>query len=527
MSRRTRTFDRPTEDAAFKFPLHYSARSYQWEFYAAMRAGCKRAALVWHRRGGKDITTLNWTIESMITRPGVYNYFFPTYKLGKRILWDGQQADGRPFLSHFPQHLLVGKNETEMKITLSIGDGHNADCPDQILCPGRHSIFQILGADEADSTSVGTNPIGCVFSEYSLMDPKAWNLTRPILAENGGWAVFVYTPRGKNHGWTLWKHALKSTDWFASLKTCDDTRRDAQDENDTVVISPKAIQDERASGMAEELVQQEFYCSFEGALLGAYYSDQLKAAYNEGRVCRQEYDPKYQVDTAWDFGIDDATAIWFTQTIAGKCRVVDYLESSSHGLGWYIERMRLKPYAYGRHYVPHDAKVREYSTGKTRVQFAQSMGVTLEAVPKLPIEDGINAGRMLLPLSTFDDTENDSLVVEEHQGKSVLYEGCSRGLAALASYCREFDEKNATWRNVPKHDWASHGADAWRTRAVAWQVNLGGTVQDWARTLHNMHGPLEQEQAETFTPPSRRLGANTREQVAAQTEVERGDDWWR
>src|SRR5262249_30673673 len=149
-------------------PRFFQARNYQREFYRAMRVGCKRAALVWHRRAGKDATTLNWVIEAMLRRVGVYYYFLPTYAQGKKIIWDGIQGDGRTFLSHFPEELIAAKNETEMKITLNNG-----------------SIFQLIGADNIDSI-VGTNPVGCVFSEYSLMAPRAWDLMRPILAENGG-----------------------------------------------------------------------------------------------------------------------------------------------------------------------------------------------------------------------------------------------------------------------------------------------------------------------------------------------------
>lgn len=522
-----RTFDVPTGDVDLQLPLHYTARTYQYPFWSAMSAGCKRAALVWHRRAGKDKTAINWMIWSMLKRPGLYNYFFPTYKLGKRAIWDAIGADGRPFLSHFPTNLIVGKNETEMKITLAVpGTTHTKGCPDPTRCTGAHSIFQIIGADECDQTVPGTNPVGCVFSEYSLMDPKAWDYTRPILRENGGWAVFVYTPRGKNHGFKLWRNARKAGDWYTDMRTVRDTIRDGEGEDGLPIVDDGGIQAERLAGMAEELIEQEFFCSFEGALVGAYYADAIKRAYEEQRIGSFEWNPMYAVDTAWDFGRDDATAIWLTQTINGRLHFIDYIEASSHGLDWYLALLKKKPYKYNRHYVPHDAKVHEYSTNKTRVQYAREQGFNFEVVPKLSIEEGINAGRMVFPLSRFDDTEIESQIESENQGKSVLYEGCARGMSALASYQREFDEDNATWRNQPKHDWASHGADAYRTRAIAFHGDAG-RGPDFARVGWNPHAALEQTHAETQRPAGAAKSRVWGQGITDQVEADYGDPWWR
>jgi hypothetical protein len=521
-----RTFEPPKPGEEILLPLHYRVRSYQAPFWAAMNAGVKRALLVWHRRAGKDLTALNWLIWSMFQRPGTYNYFFPTYKLGKRILWDGMQADGRSFMSHFPTNLIVAKNETEMKITLRVGDGHTAGCPDPTRCHAPHSIFQIVGADECDQTVPGTNPVGCVYSEYSIMDPKAWDLTRPILRENGGWAVFVYTPRGKNHGYTLWKNASRDRrEWYVSKLSVEQTRRDAAGELGNFVVDAEGVMAERKSGMAEELIQQEFFCSFEGAVAGAYYADQIRLAYEQGRVGHFEWNPQYMVDTAWDLGRDDATAIWFTQTIAGRLNFIDYIESSTHGLDWYFALLRQRPYKYNRHYVPHDAKVHEYSTNKTRVQFAAEHGFHFDVVPKLSVEDGINAGRIVMAQSRFDDTEIANEISSEHAGKSVLYEGCARGLASLASYQREFDDDKATWKGEPLRNWATHGADAYRYRAVAFH----GDVQrgpDYALLGWNPHGRTEQTHAEIYAPEKRQtrvFGQGVHEQV----EADYGDPWWR
>ena len=430
-------------------PQYLKPRSYQWDFIRAMRAGCKRAALVWHRRAGKDATTLNWTIEAMCRRPGVYYYFLPTFAQGKRIIWDGIQADGRPFRDHFPKELLIGEpNNTEMKITMA--------CPE-----GGHSIFQIIGGDNIDSI-VGTNPVGVVFSEYSLMNPTGWDLMRPILAENGGWAVFVYTPRGRNWGWKLWDHAARSREFYTSLKTVRDTRRDGAGESGEPVVSEDAIAFERDNGMSEELIQQEFYCSFEGSISGSYFGDLLNKMHGSGRITAVPHDRESLVDTGWDIGVDDETVILFTQdhldlrTGTKWLHLIDVMAGSKGGVEDYWKRMKELPYTYGRHFGPHDLAVKEWGTGNTRLQSAWKLGLNFEVQPKLSVAEGIQAVRRMLPYLWVDA------------------ERCKRWVDALSAYHRELDEKTLTYRAEPKHDWTSHWADATRYRALAFH---GETVQ--------------------------------------------------
>lgn len=221
-------------------PHKFEPREYQLPFLRAMDNGAKRAVIIWHRRSGKDKVTLNFLIKKMIERKGTYYYFFPTYEQGKKILWDGMDKNGFKFMDHFPKELVASKNETEKKVTLING-----------------SIFQIIGTDKIDSI-VGTNPIGCVFSEYPLQSPEAWDFIRPILAENGGWAVFDYTPRGMNHGWKLLQQA-KENGWFWQVLTVEDTK-----------AVPQQVLDEEKAQMPEALFRQEYYCDFvDGA--GAFF----------------------------------------------------------------------------------------------------------------------------------------------------------------------------------------------------------------------------------------------------------------
>lgn len=218
-------------------PHNYLPRPYQLPLLQAMDSGTKRAVVVWNRRSGKDKTLINIVAKKAFERVGAYYYFFPTYSQGKKVIWDGADKDGFRFLDHFPKALIESKNDTEMKIRFKNG-----------------SIFQIVGTDNIDSV-VGTNPVGCVFSEYALQDPKAWDFIRPILAENGGWAIFGYTPRGMNHGWKLLQQARSSANWFVSVLTVDETK----------AIGLEELEEERRH-MSPELFRQEYYCDFiEGA----------------------------------------------------------------------------------------------------------------------------------------------------------------------------------------------------------------------------------------------------------------------
>lgn len=397
----------------------------------------KRACLVWHRRSGKDKTALNFTISKMFPentggRIGTYFHLFPTYAQGKKIIWDGIDASGFKVTDHFPAQLVKSRNESELQTTLING-----------------SIHQVIGTDKIDSI-VGTNPVGCVFSEYALQNPRAWDLIRPILAENGGWAIFNYTPRGHNHGKAMFEAARDDPSWYCSLLTVDQTLR----EDGRPVISSDMIEQERhgPQPMPEELIQQEYYCSFEGYQQGAYYSQQLRNAEKEGRITSVPHNSYLPVSTWWDLGIGDATAIWFSQAVHGEVRMIDYYETSGEGMSYYTKLLKDKPYTYDRHYMPFDADVRELGTGKSRRETAESLGLRpVDIVTKLPIDDGINAARQIFPRCWFDKVK------------------CEQGLNALANYHKDYDEIRREFKAAPYHDWSSHGADAFRYFAVGFQ----------------------------------------------------------
>jgi phage terminase large subunit len=420
--------------AKIKLPHNYEPREYQKPFFEAMDSGYRRAILVWHRRAGKDKACLNFTVNRMPQRVGSYYYLFPEAFQGRKVLWDGADKSGFRFLNHFPRDYIAGEpNNTEMKLRTQDG-----------------SLFQIIGTDNFDS-AMGTNPVGMVFSEYSLQNPRAYGYFRPILAENGGWAIFNFTPRGENHAYDLWGLAQSDKkNWYSQLLTVDDTK----------AISPEVLEQERREIVRldgnDALFQQEYYCNFTVPISGAYYADHLMRAYQEGRVGVVPVDPRYLVDTWWDLGVGTNMAIWFVQHVGAEVRFVDYMQGGAFGLIEYIKRVREKGYQFGKHIGPHDLASPEISNGKTRIETAQQLGFQFEVCPKLGILDGIEAAANMFPLCRFDKDR------------------CADGLNALKNYRRQFDEKRKMYMDVPYHDWASHGADAFRTGAVAVDFQMSG-----------------------------------------------------
>lgn len=401
-------------------PIDWKPRPYQLPLWKYMEGGGKRAVAVWHRRAGKDLSSINWCAVSALTRPGLYWHLFPTYNQGRKIAWDGMTRDGRKFLEHFPKEMWEAVNNTEMRLTLKNG-----------------SIYQVVGTDNVDRL-VGANPVGVVFSEYSLQDPRAWDYIRPILAENGGWALFIYTARGRNHGYDLLNVAKKNENWFQQVLSVEDTR----------AIPLSAIDEERASGMPEEMIQQEFYCSFDAPLVGSYYGNAMARLLADRHLTKVPYEPLLDVHTAWDLGVGDSTSIIFYQLSGAEIRIIDYYEMQGEGLAHYVKVLREKEYVYGEHLAPHDIQVRDFSTGKSRLEAARELGIRFRVIPNLRIDDGIEAVRNTLPKCYFDEDK------------------CAHLIEALRQYRKDYDEKRQVFRDRPLHDWTSHPSDAMRYLAL-------------------------------------------------------------
>ncbi len=398
-----------------------------WDY---LQGGGKRAVAVWHRRAGKDTVAMHWTTVSAFKRPGVYWHMLPTLRQGRVVIWDGRDRNGVPMLAAWPDELIRRRRDDEMKLDL-VND----------------SIWQVVGSDNFDSL-VGSNPVGIVFSEWSIADPRAWDYFSPILAENGGWALFIYTPRGAGHGLSMYDMALNNDNWFAQKLGV----------NDTFAISEEAVDEERARGMSEAMVQQEYFASFDAPVEGAYYADQMLMLQERtpSQISHVSHDPALKVETWWDLGIGDATAIWFAQRSGTDVRLIEYYENSGEPLSHYVsvleDRAKIPGkkdgYIYSNHVFPPDVRARELLAGKSREEMLRNYGIYPSVVPMHRVEDGIEAVRSLLPRCWFD------------------WKKCERGLAALRQYRKQFNEHTRQWHMKPFHDWTSHAADAFRYGAI-------------------------------------------------------------
>jgi hypothetical protein len=398
--------------------------------WADMQGGGKRELLVAHRRAGKDDNCLHYMATAAVQKPATYWYMLPQKNQVRRAIWDAVNPHTglRRIDEAFPPAICQGKRKNEMVIELING-----------------SMVHFIGSDSFDAL-VGSPPYGLVFSEFSLTNPNAWAFLRPILDENGGWAIFNMTPRGKNHAYQLYRYALERDDWFVQVSTPADTG----------VFSPEQLTEARAEYVAlygpedgEALYQQEYWCSFDVALVGSYYGRYIADAEQAGRIKAVPYDPILPVVTAWDLGMDDYTAIWCVQFAAGEIRVIDYIEGSGRGLDYYAKALLSRPWVYADHLLPHDVQVRELGTGKSRLEVLHSLGLhQARAVPAQSIGDGINAVRSILPRCWFDATR------------------CKQGVEALRMYRRQYDDAKKIYLDRPEHDWSSHAADAFRYLAL-------------------------------------------------------------
>jgi phage terminase large subunit len=390
---------------------------YPREAFQAFHERTQRwAVIVAHRRAGKTVACVNDLIRRALQdgkKDGRYAYLSPYFSQAKAVAWD--------YLRRFAQPLLGDKpNETELRVDLVNG-----------------ARIRLYGADNPDALR-GLALDGVVLDEVADMRPRVWGeIIRPALADRQGWAVWIGTPKGHNAFHDVWQQAQANADWFALLLKASATG----------ILPAEELIDARRT-MSEDEYAQEFECSFEAAIQGAYYGKELAAAEEEGRISGVPAEKGALVHTAWDLGIGDSTAIWFVQQVGREVRVIDYYEASGVGLDHYAKVLQAKPYLWGEHIVPHDAAVRELGTGKTRIETLANLGIRTKMAPKLSIDDGIHASRMLLARCWFDR------------------ERTFEGLGKLKQYRREWDEERKTFKPRPLHDHSSHAADAFRYLAV-------------------------------------------------------------
>lgn len=378
---------------------------------------------IWPRRAGKDLTAWNICIRQLLLRPCVIFYIFPTFALGRRILWDSLTIDGYRILDYLPKELIATKNEQLMRIRLVNG-----------------SLFQVLGSDKFDKSIIGTNANAMVFSEFAVSEPLSYSLSLPILDSSDGWAMIISTPRGKNFLYDMYNIAMDNLDhWFVSKLTIDDTKH----------ISMEKILKSRETGqMSEDLQLQEYWTSFELGVEGSYYIKYLDKLNLTGQIGSVPWDPSYKVNTSWDIGCHDMTSICFFQVINNNIHLIDCYENNKQGMEHYIKILKDKPYVYGKHLGPHDMNNMSFSTGMTRWQKAKDLGVIFIIVPKLSIEDGIEAVRTVLPRCWFDEKNTAQLI------------------KALQNYRQEYDSKRKMYKDHPFHDVYSNFADSMRYLSV-------------------------------------------------------------
>jgi len=404
-----------------KLPHNFIPRVYQLPLFRALESGKKRMVCLWHRRSGKDITSLNLTIQQMVHNVGVYFYIFPTYNQARKVIWDSLTHEGRRLLDYFPKELIENINHSEMKIRLLNG-----------------SLFQLVGSDNYDAL-MGTNPKGVVFSEYALQNPKAYEYIKPILTANKGWAIFISTPRGKNHFYELWTMALKNRDWFCEKVTIDDSK----------FISKEDIEKDIQEGMSEETANQEYFCSFSKGVEGTYYGKLVNKCYFSGRISKVPYDPACCVDTFWDLGFGDSTAIIFVQQVGKEIHIIDCYENSGEGLSHYAKILQEKKYIYGSHFGPHDIEAGSLYWGKSLKSYAKDLGINFITIPRQSIEYGIECARSIFSYCWFDEDR------------------CARLIKCLENYHKNYNDKMGCYSNTPCHDWSSHFADSFRYMATA------------------------------------------------------------
>lgn len=370
-----------------------------------------------HRRAGKTVACVNELIRAALIcdkpEPRAA-YVAPLFKQSKDVAWS--------YLKEFTRDIPGRQvNETELRVDLPNG--------------GRVRLY---GADNPDALR-GLYLDAVVLDEFADMRPRFLpEVIRPALSDRKGTLTLIGTPKGHNEFYDRWIGAQSDPEWFRMMLKASETH----------IVDPEELAS-AAKMMSEAQYAQEYECSFEAAIEGAYYGLLLEKAAQEGRIAALPYNPALPVFTAWDLGVGDDTSIWFAQRSGGWVHVIDHYATNGQPASHYVDVLRSKPYSYARHFLPHDAENREWTNGKSRLDTLKALGLqNCKVIPRMAVDDGINAVRLLLPLCRFDADK------------------CSAGLEALRQYRREYDENKRMFKPTPLHNFASHDADAFRYLAV-------------------------------------------------------------
>lgn len=398
--------------------IPYSPRDVFLPYHASDK---RYGVTVAHRRCGKTVARINKLIQKSavcgLDRPR-FGYLAPTFVQAKDIAW--------VYLKHYCRPIIEGAggkvNESELSVTF----GHNG------------AVIRLYGAENAERMR-GLYFDGLAVDEAQGIAPGVLTqIVLPALADRQGWLDLSGTPKGwGNLLGEVFKRAQTDPKWFVQVLKASETG-----------ILPEAELEQLRNMMPENEYQQEMECSFEAAITGAYFAKELQQA--EARITAVPHDPMLKTHTAWDLGIADSMTIWFYQVLGREVRVIDYYEASGYGLDHYARVLQEKGYLYGKHFGPHDIRVRELGSGKSRWEVAKGLGITFDVVKQMDVQDGINAARMTIPRMWFDKAK------------------CATGIDALRQYREKFDEKRQVSMG-PLHDWTSHAADAFRYLCIGLQ----------------------------------------------------------
>ena len=424
------------------------------ELQAKLHRDVKRfSVLVMHRRFGKTVFSVNHMIDKALRNPlnrPQYAYIAPFRDQAKKVAWEYMKE----YTSHIPG---ADPNEADLRV----------DIPRPSR--GDHIRLMLLGADNPKGLK-GMYLDGVVPDEYAEMYPSVWTeVLRPMLSDRLGWAMFLGTPKGRNHFFELFNYAQTSgnAEWFSAMYKASETN-----------IIPAAELESARATMSEDEYLQEYECSFQAGLVGAYFSKEIMQAEKDNRFGRVPFDPSLPLDTYWDLGINDSSAVWFVQQLRLDYRIVSYFEEPDLNIPKLVRMVKdvasQNQCDLGRFILPHDAKVRDLGTGKSRFEVFKSLGCKVTIVPK--VEDkgaSIHAARMIFPKCQFDGVR------------------CKRGIEALMNYQRRWDSKQSVFSQRPLHNWASNGADAFQQFAMAANdrgIAKEGIMPTTAETNYSLFG---------------------------------------
>ncbi len=391
--------------------LGYRPRSFQLHAHEATE---RRKLLICHRRAGKTVFAVNEMIQAIYAcrynEPRAY-YIAPYHGQAKRIAWDMLKAFSRPIGD-------IKINESELRIDYPNG--------------GR---ITLLGAENAEAIR-GTYSDLTVMDEYSQIAPGVYgSIIRPTLSDRKGKLIVCGTPSGRNHFYDLYQEASDSAGWYVGVHPASETG----------IVDAEELA-EAKQDLSKDMYAQEYECSFTAATQGSYYADVIKSARDGGRITKLPVETIVPVHVAVDLGMNDTTALVFFQAVGREIRIIDCYENSGEGLDHYARVIRERGYLYGDFYLPHDVEVRELTSGKSRKETLESLGVRpITVVPRVrDINEGIEQTRQLIPRCWFDP------------------DGAKDLIRALENYRKEWDDKRQVFRSRPLHDWSSNYSDAFR-----------------------------------------------------------------